>query len=143
MKFVGKILLVLLIFVIVLPSVQSSNVFQDIKSINRGMKDANEKLETIKKDINDLLESINGTNEILDDVKESAALLDDIDGELEEMSDQLEDVSSKASTAIDMAEKVEGYFGTLMIVILVGISILAIAVISLIAATILILKKRK
>ena len=143
MKLVSKILISMLVFVILLPSAQSGFVFQDIREINEGMKEANGRLEAIKKDINELLNSINETNELMDDVKESAALLDDIDEELEEISNQMEEVSNKATTALDLADKVEGYFGSLMIVLVAGISILAIAVISLIAATILILKRRK
>ena len=143
MKFISKLLILMLLFVILLPSAQSGFVFQDIKEINEGMQEANDKLETIKKDISDLLETINETNEIMDEVQQNVALLEETNEEIKDMSEKLDEISNKATTALDLADKVDGYFGSLIIVLLVGISILTIAVFSLIAATILILKRRK
>lgn len=143
MKYISKILIMMLVFVIVLPSAQSGFIFQDIKNINKGMQEANNKLEIIKLNLENLGDSINETNAIMEEVQQNVALLEETNEEIKVMSEKLDEISNKATTALDLADKVDGYFGSLMIVLLVGISILAIAVISLIGAAIVILKRRK
>ena len=143
MKYVGKLIVIILIFVMILPSVQSTNIFQDIKSIDKGMKEANSKLEAVRAILDDLVDSINDTNSIMEDVEESASLLDNINTELEDLNTRLDDVSDKATDALDTVDKVDIYVGSLMTILWVGVGLIAVALLVLIAVAIVIIKRRK
>jgi len=142
MKFLSKILIMLMVFVIILPSAQS-NIFKDIKNISNGIDEANSKLATIKTVLNNLVDSVNDTNSVMEEVQESASLLDNINTELEDINTRLDDVSDRATDALDSVDKVDTYVGSLMTILWIGVGLIAIALLVLIAVAIVIIKKRK
>jgi len=142
MKYYKKILPMMLILIIFLPSVQSSNIFQDIKSIDKGMKEANSKLLTMKDSLNDLADEINSTNGILEDVKKSASLLDEIRQDINDMSNKIQDASDKANEALDTVDKVDSYIEDFISILWIGIGIIALAFFVLIGIALAILRKK-
>jgi methyl-accepting chemotaxis protein len=135
MKSKHKFLIIILIFTIIMPSVQA-NVFDDVRSINQGIIDANKKLDSLQDGIDEMN---NKTKEVSDNV----LLIKDTNQGIQEMSDKLDEVSNKMSDAIEKADKVDNYVEDLKLLMLVGIGTIILAILTLIGATIVLLKKRK
>lgn len=135
MKLKHKILIIILIFTIIMPSVQA-NVFEDVRSINQGIIDANKKLDSLQDGIDEMN---NKTKEVSDNV----LLIKDTNQGIQEMSDKLDEVSNKMSDAIEKADKVDTYVEDLKLLMIIGIGTIILAILTLIGATILLIKKRK
>ena len=143
MKYISKILIILLIFVLILPSVQSTNIFEDIKNIDKGIIEINSRLVSIKSGIDDLGTSMGEMNKTMENVQQSMVLLEETNKEIKDMSEKLDEISNKATEALDLADKVDGYVGDIKTILWVGISSMILVILTLIGATIVIIKRRK
>jgi len=135
MKSKHKILIIVLIFTIATPSVQA-NVFEDVRSINQGILDANKKLDSLQ----DGIDALNNKTEELSD---NVLLIEDTNQGIQEMSDKLDEVSNKMSDAIEKVDKVDTYVEDLKLLMMIGIGTIILAILTLVGATIVLLKKIK
>ena len=135
MKSINKILVTLLIIIIAIPGVQA-NVFDDVKSINKGIQDANKKLDSLQDGIDDL-------NNKTEDVSDNVLLIEETNQGIQEMDSKLDEISNKMSDALEKADKVDTYVEDLKLLMMVGIGTIIGAILTLIGATVVIMKRRK
>ena len=135
MKYKNKILIIILLFVIIIPNVQA-NVFDDIRSIDEGVAKINETLERIESESNEMKKT-------MENVSGSVVLIEETNDEIEEMNEKLEEVSTKISDALEITDKFDSYAEDIKLLILVGISTIILAILTLIGTTLVILKRRK
>jgi uncharacterized protein YoxC len=143
MKKVRKILTFLFFLVILLPTVQSTYVFKDIKNIDQGIIEINSRLETIKSSMDNLGSAINESNSIMEEVQQSVVLLEETNKEINNMSEKLKEVSIIASEALDIADNVDVYMDDIITILWAGICAIILAILTFIGVTIVILKRKK
>lgn len=122
MKNIYNLLIMLLLFVVFVPSVQS-NVFEDIQNIDSGIDAINDKLELIGSDIGDLVISMDEMNNTLDITNK----------EIEDLNNKFDELSNTSYDAIVLAEKVNVVMEDIKIILLVGVICIVVSI--LIAAS--------
>lgn len=135
MRYKSTILIIALFFILIIPSVQA-NVFDDIKTIRKGINEVNKKLETMGNGIDDM-------NEKFKNVSESIGLIKDTNEGIDEMSEKLDELSNTLTEALDLKDKVDDYVDDIKLLITAGIITIIVAILTLIGATIVITKRRK
>ena len=135
MKYKIKILLMLLFIILALPSVQA-NVFDDIKNIDNGIQEANKKLETLQQGIDEL-------NNKTQEVSENVLIIDDTNKGIQNMSIKLDDISNKLTETLEVTDKFDSFVREIKFLIIIGIAVIAIAILTLISSTFVIVKRKK
>jgi len=143
-KNISKIIIIqLLFFVLILPSAQTTNVFEDIKNIDNGITEINSKLASLGSDINELGETMKAINTTMENVQQNVALLEDTNKEIKDMNEKLEEVSNKATGALDLAEKVNSYMANIAFILSIGVISIILAILTLTGITFILMKKKK
>ena len=135
MKSKRKLLIIITFFIFIVPSVQA-NVFDDIKSINREIQNANKKLVSIQAGIDDL-------NNKTQEVSDTILLIKDTNQGIQEMDNKLDSISNKLTDALGKTEKVDDYVGDIKMLMTVGITVIILAIITLIGSTFVITRRKK
>lgn len=135
MKYKSKIMIILLFFSIIIPSVQA-NVFDDVKNINQGIQEANLKLDELQASIDEL-------NNKTQEVSENMLILEETNQGIQEMSDQLDELSNTLSDALEITDKFDSFVEDIKSLILVGLGVIILAILTLIGSTIVIVKRKK
>ena len=115
-----NLLIMLLLFVVLVPSVQS-NVFEDIQNIDSGIDAINDKLELIGSDIGDLVISMDEMNNTLDITNK----------EIEDLNNKFDELSNTSYDAIVLAEKVNIVMEDIKTILLVGVISIVVSILVL------------
>ena len=143
MKYLSKMLFISLIFSVILPTAQSSNIFKDISNMNENIMEMNDTLAEIKTGINNLESTMNDMNESLSQIEQGIDLLEKTNEGIEKMSEELDEITNKSSEALNLVDKFDGYIGDLKIILAIGIASIILAILTVIGATIVIVKRKK
>ena len=125
MKHFVKILFILLIFSILLPSVQA-NIFDDIENIRKEITETNEILVEVQTEIEDL-----------------TATTHEMDKSLVDVVIKLDDLTKEVADTIGLIDEFRIFVKEIKTILLFGISTIIIGIITLIICTIVLAKYRK
>ena len=130
-----KIIVGLLVFLFIIPCVQA-NVFDDIREINQGIKNANEELKILETGINDL-------NNQTSEVGKNVLLIEETNKGIKNMSGKLDGLSNQIDEALGIKDDVGTYVQNIKFLLTIGIITIICAILTLIGTTFVILKRRK